>query len=472
MQLFDVLNPDFFKPLSGCNKQEFADLITLIWELCKRSPTYSIEKSTILDQVYLYFSGVGPFQLSEIDFDDGSNVIDAESAKDPRLLATAFVRRLKNTGWLEELEGGYEEEPRIAVNHRIIPIISSFDDVLHPKLITYKGKLFKVFTLLEAVDKQESPYENVLREVSSDMDDLNNALRQLNASIGDYLDELTRNKTPQEVLELFNQYEEKVVVAAYHRFKTSDNLFYYKSSLLEQLDYCESAYFMPLVEDYLTVEQTSRDDAMVAIRNLVRKIREDVQEMSNIISKIDERHILYRSRAVQRAQFLLLSDGSIKGKINQLLKYYSFTLQNGGDVTVPDDTIVSQCFKLCPQNGVGRQFLCSPVSSKRPTPIEPLLEQTPLSREEIEGQQELLLLYARSAVTTENVNRFAVKALQKRQAVTASVLAAETPEEFVKIIGLHTYSSSTDRNYEIKLKPEWVVRNGVRFQDFILQRRN
>ena len=66
---------------------------------------------------------------------------------------------------------------------------------------------------------------NVLREVDADLDALNRSLRALNASIGHYIDRLTRNRTPQEVLELFDQYEEKVVAAAYHRFKTSDNLF-------------------------------------------------------------------------------------------------------------------------------------------------------------------------------------------------------------------------------------------------------
>ena len=44
------------------------------------------------------------------------------------------------------------------------------------------------------------------------------------------------------MLELFDQYEEKVVAAAYHRFKTSDNLFNYRAYLEEELDDCEENY--------------------------------------------------------------------------------------------------------------------------------------------------------------------------------------------------------------------------------------
>ena len=96
----------------------------------------------------------------------------------------------------------------------------------------------------------KSPYENVLREVDADLDALNRSLRALNASIGHYIDRLTRNRTPQEVLELFDQYEEKVVAATYHRFKTSDNLFNYRAYLEEELDDCEENYLPQLAFDY------------------------------------------------------------------------------------------------------------------------------------------------------------------------------------------------------------------------------
>ena len=101
-----------------------------------------------------------------------------------------------------------------------------------------------------------------------------------------------------------------------------------------------------------------------------------------------------------------------------------------------------------------------------------MIEVLPLSEEEIRLEQERLLAYALGAVTTENVNRFADRALQNRDDVLASKLAEETPEEFVKIIGLHTYSLSLERTYELELKDNWVCRAGRRFQDFVVRRRS
>ena len=148
-----------------------------------------------------------------------------ESATDARSQGLLFVRRLRDAGWVEDLEGGYEEENRTALSALAVRLLQLFDELLHPKTVTYSGKLLKAYRLLQDMEHEKSPYENVLKEVSADMADLNTSLRQLNASIGSYIDQLTRNRTPQEVLDLFQQYEDEVVVAAYHRFKTSDNLF-------------------------------------------------------------------------------------------------------------------------------------------------------------------------------------------------------------------------------------------------------
>lgn len=314
MQLFDIIPLDFFKPLTGVNRREYVDIITLIWQRCKRSPIYGESKTMVLDWLEEYFVGLN--QEISFDLDD---LIDSRgeepASRSPRFYASMFLRRLKDTGWLEEREGSYEEEAQIVVNHKIVPIIRSFHDIISPQMITYKGKLFKIYKLLQSISEEESPYESILREVSGDLDELNASLRQLAASIGTYMDELTRGKTPEEVLNLFESYEEKVVVGAYHRFKTNDNLFYYRSELMEQLELCRTECLEALIRDFALVEQVSDEDANLAIGRLVSKLEEDLREMGEIMKVIDEQHILYRTRAVQRAQFFSCLMGQLRVKL-------------------------------------------------------------------------------------------------------------------------------------------------------------
>ena len=47
-------------------------------------------------------------------------------------------------------------------------------------------------------------------------------------------------------------------------------------------------------------------------------------------------------------------------------------------------------------------------------------------------------------------------------------LAEEYPGDFARIIGLHTYSQSPRRAYDITLTGNWVERGGFRFEEFIL----
>ena len=55
--------------------------------------------------------------------------------------------------------------------------------------------------------------------------------------------------------------------------------------------------------------------------------------------------------------------------------------------------------------------------------------------------------------------------------VNASTLVEEYPNDFTGIIGLHTYSQSPHREYDITMTGNWVERGGFRFQDFVLTRR-
>ena len=49
MNIFDEVDENLFRPLTGTNKRKYVDILALIWEKCKRMPMYAIEKSTIFD---------------------------------------------------------------------------------------------------------------------------------------------------------------------------------------------------------------------------------------------------------------------------------------------------------------------------------------------------------------------------------------------------------------------------------------
>ena len=467
MNIFDEVDENLFRPLTGTNKRKYVDILALIWEKCKRMPMYAIEKSPIFDMAEEYLLGLD----EKVEPDMEEQEYTSGNIADMRTISGSFIRRLRDTGWLLEKPGEYEDEDNLAIHYKVVPILKSFQEIISPTIITYKGKLFKIYSMFEHISEQGSPYEGVLKEASEDFDNLNQALRTLAASIEDHINDLTLGKSPEEILDFFEKYEEKIVVGSYHRFKTNDNLFYYRSSLYESLDRCEDNLFDALVLDYMDTERVERDEAGIKIKELIQKLRMDIEEMEAIMRTIDDRHILYRTRAVQRAQFLLLSDGSSKSKINNILRFYASQINSKEDVYDEDDSIASDIFQISVQNFFDCNSLSTPVKKRKPTAIEFMDIIEELDQEIIDEKNRKMMEYIKNALTSENVNRFARYILNGNHAVQISSVFENDPDTLIKIIGLYTYSKTSEREYDIRLRDNVVESNGVRFKDFIVEER-
>ena len=470
MRLFDALNPQLFKPLAGRYYWIFSELLMLLWDHCRTSTDYGMGKDEMIRLVEDYLEGLG-LDVGEFDSDEQVDENDPPPSRDLHSKAVWFVARLRSCGWVEDQEGGYEEIVRTAVCPQVVPILQAFYVIVHPQTVTYSGKLNKAYQLLTGIASESAPYENILKEVAGAMEELNSALRNLNVSIGSYIDEMTQHKTPQEILDLFEKYEEEIVVAAYQRFKTSDNLFNYREALLEGLDNCQDLYLDVLAADYCKVERCEENKAVGAVLCIIDRIRDDLTLTGELIAEIDKNHITYRQRAVQRAQFMLLTDGTTQGRINSILRYYAQTLETPASLFDVDESPLSRLWRIYPTEVLGKSFLKPPVTSRKPTPIEPLKQPDALDEQELRNAQQALLAYARSAVTMENVNTYAQQVLKTKTAVRASGLAMDAGDDFVKIIALHTYSRSDHRNYEIELQDHWISMHGFRFQEFVIKRK-
>ena len=211
-------------------------------------------------------------------------------------------------------------------------------------------------------------------------------------------------------------------------------------------------------------------EAAPRVRALIQQQRDALEEMSTLIREIDASHIRYRKRAVQRAQFLLLSDRSAQGSVTALLRRYAEDIRSPEQLFEPDDGPVAKRLHLYPAAVFGAKPLYPPAAPRTVAPLAPVSTEA-LDPAQLQKEQQLLLDYARLAVTEENVTLLAREALAARPQVHAATLAEEYPNDFARIIGLHTYSQSPHRDYDITLTENWVERGGFRFQDFILTRR-
>ena len=89
------------------------------------------------------------FEEIEKDIEEEVEEIEQPPNKDLHSRAVWCVARLRNCGWLEDLEIGYEEDARTAICPQVVPILQAFHSIVHPQTVTYSGKLNKAYQLLK-----------------------------------------------------------------------------------------------------------------------------------------------------------------------------------------------------------------------------------------------------------------------------------------------------------------------------------
>ena len=180
MQLFELVSPRLFRPLAGPNRAFYAELLLLLWEECRHTADYSISRAEAVWRAEDYFAALAkPLALDA----DGAGDEEEQPTRDPHTLAVGFLLRLRRTGWLAEQPGSYEEEPALAFVPEVTPLLEALEEILNPRVVTYTGKLYKAWQLLQGVGEEKNPYENVLREVASDLEALNQQLAEKGGSL-------------------------------------------------------------------------------------------------------------------------------------------------------------------------------------------------------------------------------------------------------------------------------------------------
>ena len=69
MNFFEIVNEDLFKPLTWSDKRRYMDILSLLWDECRRKPMYAVSKTEMIDTVESYLIGYNEEITIEEDAD-------------------------------------------------------------------------------------------------------------------------------------------------------------------------------------------------------------------------------------------------------------------------------------------------------------------------------------------------------------------------------------------------------------------
>lgn len=467
MNLFNIIPDDFFKPLTSKYKTTYIDCLLLIYNTYRSELSFGVDKEIIVTQLETYFDNEF---TSEMVFDE-----DNEIAKDSRSKANAILRRLKESKWID-----YELSKDFRVNVNLVDyaatIIESFNKIIKNEELEYQSLVSQIHATLLNKEGYIKPYEYIIKRVIENTEELMVALKKLSTNIKKYIDAITNEKSAAEIVQDFFIYHKDIGSKAYHRIKTSDNISYFRSSIIENLHNIlnDEDIFERAVAGYIKVEQVA-DQALAhdSLRSQILSIISAYRNYDEIISEIDYKNAKYIGSSVARAKFLLTNSNNAEGKISKILSYLSDELNNDETLNLNDeiDDAFLRVFNIFPQGFIDSDSLYVVPISKRVSLPEELDSTMGITAEQRELHRLALQEKSKNRFSRKNINHYIEGLLKDNKAVLASSLPMADKRDLIKLIFISLYGRDKKSIYKTTLIPEIIAVDTFRFSDFLIERR-
>ena len=444
--LFDILPADFFKPLTSKYRQEYADCIMRLFNAFKPEISYGVNRDIVVKELTDYFEA----DDAEMSFDDEVYVSDA------REKANGVIAILKKCGWIE-----YEQE----MNHQInvilceyaIPVIDSMNRIIREEEAEYQGIISQIHASLQNEELYGKPYELIIKGVQENTERLLSELKKLNASIKRHMDQQTNDMDAEEILDHFFEYHKNIGSKAYLRMKTSENISYFRTAIIERIgQIMESTEIMErAIAGYMEVEETEdQEKAYDEVISMLIDIKSSFYRLDDIIDEIDRKDARYMRSAVMRARFLLATGNNLEGKLSRIIDFYVQQMNSG------EEESFEGLFSLYPQNYISPESIQTIPVTKKMDAISRFSNQAQLSEADRLLYKEALRRKNRSRFSRKNINEYVINLLGDRDKMPVTEVPVESVRDLIRIIYISIYSGNRSNNYEISRSRKQVEIQG------------
>lgn len=464
MDLYQIVGDSFFSPLSSPLKAVYWDCLNIIYRSYLNESSYGIERDILLSKLTDYFEG----NTTQIYLED-------EALVDARSKATAFLRRLREFGWVES-EIGTDLKPRITMPNHAVVMMQALRKIQQQDEMEYQSEISAIYSLLTNEELRSRPYPQILKPVLERTMSLFSGLKQLNTSIRKYIDALTADQSAEEIMENFFTYHDEIGSKAYHRLKTSDNISRFRGTIVSRIRQFleDQALFERTVDGYQTVEnQRDREVAAEQILQLIHTLLDQFAGYDAIMEEIDRKHSKYIRNAVERARFLLTTSNDMEGKISSVLQLMARELNRTEEGLFEETSEeMAKVFQLFPLGYLTGESLKTVPVTRKMTELAEVSDGTVLSEEEREKRKETIRTRNQNRFSRKNITDYVMQALKKRPALQALDFPHETSRDIIRLIYICAYSRSSRCPYVAKIQRDHPIEiNGFRFPDFEVKKR-
>lgn len=425
--------------------------------------SYGIDKDILVDEIE---SMLRERNLENLDGELGDSSL---SLKDK---ANSLVRKLIDYGWVyKETTNNYKEI--INFNDYSIIIIDALKKIINKESLEYQGNILSIYHLLYTSENIDNGI--LLKKVFENTKEIIGALKTLNANIKKYMDALTKQQNPEQIMEsLFKDYTINIIDKSYHRLRTSDNISKYRPKIISKLEelsldnnFIDGAvkFFM---EDHGLKEV---EDGKEEVINIIQEVIYAFNNIDDIMDEIDSKNTKYKKAAIMRAKFLLNNSRDLVGQVKAILAYVADSYKES-EMKLTEDTLeeLTDLFTLYTHGYIDESSLYTSNEGKKSfAPKELVIND--FSKEERDKKISEFRKKQEKQYNLDKVNKIVLKLLGDKSRMYASDIDINGVEDFIKIIYIRLYAPSILSKYIIVKREDIVNIQSYSFKNFEIRRK-
>lgn len=457
MNLFDVINNNFFNPLSGeSNNRIYSDVLLRIYDLFEHEVSYKLSRQAIKDTV------LGYLRDEHIDPEDEYKTTDN--------YASAILRKLAESRWIEEETDSTTYERQITMTDNGIALAEFLQRLIKPPKEEYSSYIYVIYNTLKNREQWENdPYVFALKEVHKNAKRLANSLKKLSTSIRSIIEKTVKEETLQSLTDNLISYCDGDFIKEYSRLVKQQNVHIYRTRIHEMLTELKSdKYYESIVAGcYCEEDLTDETDAAETVDKMFsatsRFLSDDYDKiMSDIKHKIN----VYLTLAIGRARFLLNHDEDMGGYVEQTMKFLIEEFGEDPDMELPLDSDV--LFNFYTQTHIDKKSLSFPKSRRMIERAE-ATDDVELSEDDINRAREEQLKEALDPYSKDKMKKYVLTLMGNKQQISAGDIPMIRHEDMLAAVSAAAYA--VQNGFDIEVRDGFIENGKFAIHDFVISRK-
>ena len=322
LKLFDVVPGNFFSILSSGNREIYYDALMILHEM------FRYELNIRVDDYIASLIAILEDRAFELEEDDEAH----ESGLTLSTKARLILDRLIKAGWVDKefLDSSFIEI--ITPRNYAIPVMRLLSELGDETLHEYNSLVFATFSgLKQAKSENTNHLYEALLSAKTNTEHLQYSLRTLYHAIRGFLRGIAPQQEVNTLLEEHFLEYKKMSDRIYHPIKTMDSVHRYMvpiQSLLADI-MADKKLMQTMRERAMSIRRYNEENAEEEIQKDIDFIMDFYQAVGGLVSEIDRKHSNFTRSSIEKIQYLMTADHTIKGKLAELLTLYASSSEDG-----------------------------------------------------------------------------------------------------------------------------------------------